>query len=79
MNLKNMVQLSHALGEEAVHLFCAANTSLPFLKDALFQFVNYVANLEQQIKAQQDAQAEKQKQDNAPVQDHPVDVEQKPE
>lgn len=57
MQLKNVVQLCHEAGEEAVHLMCAANTSLPFLKDALFQFVNYVAQVEAQVKAQQEAQA----------------------
>ena len=55
--LKNLVQLSHEVGQEAVHLLCASNTTLPFLKDALFEFIKYVAQVESQVKAQQEAQA----------------------
>jgi hypothetical protein len=55
--LKNLVQLTHQVGEEAVHLVCSANAALPLIKDGLIKFIAYIDNVENQVKAQQAAQA----------------------
>ena len=55
--LKNMSQLEHIIADRVYHFTCDATSPISEVKDALFQFLKYVGNIEDQIKANQAAQA----------------------
>lgn len=51
--LKNISQLEHAVGDKVYHFMCDSNSPLNEVKDALFQFLKYVGQVEDAVKAQQ--------------------------
>ncbi len=55
--LKNLTQLEHKIGDKIFHFVCDLDTQLPMVKDALFAFTKMVGAIEDNIKAQQEAQA----------------------
>lgn len=68
--LKNLVQLEHKIGENVYHLFCDPNSPIPEIKEALFAFVKYVGQVEDQIKQQQaerQAEAPKEEEKEPPL------------
>lgn len=64
--LKNLSGLTHKIGERAFHLMCDSDSPLNEVKDALFQFLKYVGQIEDAVKAQQEKSAAE-----APVQAEP--------
>lgn len=56
--LSQLSVLAHKVGNNAYHFLCDPNSPLPEIKDALFQFTKYVGQLEDQMKAQQEAAAQ---------------------
>lgn len=57
--LKNFVRLEHIVADKVYHLVCDPDSPFPALKEALFEFIKYVGNLEDQAKAQQSIVEEK--------------------
>lgn len=55
--LKNLTQLEHKIGDKVYHFVCDPASPLNEVKDALFQFLKYVGQVEDAMKAQQAAQA----------------------
>ena len=55
--LKNLTQLEHKIGDQVFHFVCDINSQLPAVKEALFAFSKMVGAIEDNIKAQQEAQA----------------------
>lgn len=53
--LSNLVKLEHVVEGKAVQLLCAADAQIPHIKEALFAFMKYVGNVEDQVKAQQES------------------------
>ena len=54
--IKNIVKLEHIVADKAYHFMCDPDSPIPAIKDALFQFMAYVAQIEAAQKAQLDAQ-----------------------
>lgn len=54
--LKNKVQLEQKINEKVIHLLCDNDCPLEVLKEALFQFQKYIGQIEDNVKAQQEAQ-----------------------
>lgn len=52
--IKNIARLEHKIGEKLFHFYCESDSSLADVKDALVQFMGYVSNVENTIKAQSD-------------------------
>lgn len=50
---KNMTRLEAVVGEKVFHLFCDIDSSIPLVKEALFQFLKYVGAVEDANKANQ--------------------------
>lgn len=61
--IKNLVQLEHTIGDKVYRLACDNDSPLNEIKDALFQFLKIVGNIEDQIKAKQASQEEKKPED----------------
>jgi len=59
--LKNLTQIETKIGDKLYHLSCDQDAPIEQVKEALFQFLKYVGRIEDAIKAQQEAQAEKEK------------------
>lgn len=57
--LKNLIALEHKVADKIISFTCAADTPLEHVKDALFQFMKYTGQIEDQVKAQQAAAKEK--------------------
>lgn len=55
--LKNLAQLEHVVSGKAYQFVCAVDAPIQDVKDALFQFLKYVGNIEDQAKAQAAAAA----------------------
>ncbi len=51
--LKNISQLEVKIAEKIYHLTCDNDSPLEHVKEALCQFLKYVGNIEDQIKASQ--------------------------
>ena len=51
--LNNLISLTHKIGDKVYHLICDANPPIIEVKDALFQFIKFVAQVEENQKAQQ--------------------------
>lgn len=51
--LKNISQLEHKIGDKVYHLFCDQDSPLDHVKEALFQFLKFVGQVEDQVKSQQ--------------------------
>lgn len=52
--LKNLVKLEHFVADKAIHLLCDSDTPLASVKEALFNFMKYIGQVEDSIKAQQE-------------------------
>lgn len=50
--LSQLSVLAHQVGERVYNFLCSPESPLPEIKEALFQFNKYVANLEDQAKQQ---------------------------
>ncbi len=53
--LKNIVKLECAIGEKQYQLLCDNDSPLTNVKEALFQFLKYIGQIEDQVKASQPA------------------------
>ena len=49
--LKNVSRLEHVVNDKFYHLLCDSDSPISDVKDALFQFLKYIGNVEDQIKA----------------------------
>ena len=56
--LKNITQLELKIGEKLYRLYCDIDSPLEHVKEALFQFQKYVGQVEDAVKAQQQAAQE---------------------
>ena len=63
--IKNTVQIDYIIGSNTYTFICGNTSPLPEIKEALCHFLKYVGNIEDQAKAQQEAQGAEQK-DQAP-------------
>ena len=64
--LKNLVQLDHKIGENTYQFLCQNTAPLHEIKDALCQFMKYVGNIEDQVRANQEAEKQKTSSEDAP-------------
>ena len=62
--LKNLCELSHQVENKVCRLIMDNDTPVHFIKEALFQFQKYIGQVEDEAKAQQEA--------NKPVDPEPV-------
>lgn len=53
--LKNIVKLEHIIEEKVGHFLCDNDTPIPAAKEMLLQFLKYIGQIEDNIKAQQEA------------------------
>lgn len=53
--LKNISRLEAKINEKIYHFTCDSDSPLPEVKDALFQFIKYIGQMEDAIKQQQEA------------------------
>ena len=53
--IKNLTQFEAKIGEKLYHLSCQQDAPIEDVKEALFRFLKYVGQIEDAIKAQQDA------------------------
>lgn len=53
-----MVRLEHTVEGKIGHFLCENDTPLPSVKEMLFEFVKYIGQIEDNVKAQQAAAAE---------------------
>ena len=53
--LKNLSQLTHTIAGKAYTFVCDVDSTLENIKESLFQFQKYVGQIEDQVKAQQEA------------------------
>ena len=53
--LKNLSQLTHTIAGKAYTFVCDVDSTLENIKESLFQFGKYVGQIEDQVKAQQEA------------------------
>lgn len=60
--LKNLSVLEHVIEGKAYTLFCDPNSPLNHVKDALVKFLGYVQQVEDQVKAAQEAKEAQAKQ-----------------
>lgn len=51
--LKNLSRLEHIAGNKVYHFICDQDSPLNEVKDALFQFLKYVGQVEDAVKAKQ--------------------------
>ena len=52
--LKYISQLEHKIGDKTYQFLCDPNSPLSEVKDALFQFLRYVGQVEDAVKEQQE-------------------------
>lgn len=52
--LKNISRLENKINEKTYQFLCDMDSPLPEVKEALFQFIKYVGQIEDQIKAKQE-------------------------
>lgn len=52
---KSVTQLEHKIGDRVFHFTCDPLSPLSEVKDAMFQFLKYVGQIEDAAKAQADA------------------------
>jgi hypothetical protein len=55
--IKNISRLEHVINEKLYHFTCDMDSPIENVKDALFQFMKYVGQIEDNIKQQQAKQA----------------------
>ena len=56
--LKTISRLEYIAGEKVIHLMCDCDTPIVSVKEAIFQFLKYLGNIEDQVAAQKE-EAEK--------------------
>lgn len=56
--LKTLSQLECKIAEKVIHLVCDHDTPLEHVKEALFQFLKYVGQIEDAVKASQSSSEE---------------------
>ena len=61
--LKNITQIEAKVGEKSYHFSCDQDAPLQDVKEALFRFQKYVGQIEDAIKAQEEALKAKQAQE----------------
>lgn len=54
--LKNISQLECKVGEKVYHFLCDMDSPLDHVKEAVLQFLKYIQQIEDQVKAQMEAQ-----------------------
>ncbi len=54
--LKNLSQLEIKIGDRTYQFLCAIDAPISEAKEALFQFQKYIGQIEDNVKAQQEAQ-----------------------
>jgi hypothetical protein len=54
--LKNITRIEHKVNDRVFHLFCDSDSPLNEVKEALVEFLKIVGNIEDQVKANQEAQ-----------------------
>jgi len=52
--LKNITQLEHIIEGKSYKFMCDIDANIPAIKDALFQFMKFVGQIEDQIKAKKE-------------------------
>ena len=57
--IRNCTRLECVVNEKSAHFYCDADTPLDVVKEMIFQFQRYVGNIEDQIKAAQEAEKQK--------------------
>lgn len=57
--MKNLAGLECKIGEETISMMCGSNCPLTHIKEALFQFLKYIGQLEDQAKQAQEKEQEK--------------------
>ncbi len=57
--LKNCTRLECVVNDKTAHFYCDTDTPLEVAKEMIFQFQRYVGNIEDQVKAAQEAQKAK--------------------
>lgn len=75
--IKQLTQLEHKIGDRVFHFVCDPNSPITEVKDALLQFIKLACQVEDQIKANQAAQAPIVEGDT-PTADHSVNIEPQP-
>lgn len=55
--IKNIVRLEHTIADKAFHFYCDHDASTTMIKESLCQFMKFVGQIEDQVKAQIDASA----------------------
>lgn len=55
--LSNLTRLEHIVGDRVYHFLCDANSPIAEVKDAICQFMGFVANVERASKEQTDLKA----------------------
>lgn len=63
--LKNLARLEHTVEGRVFHFLCDQDSPLPAVKEALFKFMGYIGQIEDQVKAQQEAAAKAEAEKNA--------------
>jgi len=69
--LKNLSRLEHVIGDKVYHFVCDNDSPLNEVKEALFQFLKYVGQIEDSVKAQQEKAAKEKEEDESKIQEHP--------
>lgn len=67
--LQNKAQLECKIGDRVFHFLCGQDSPIHEVRDALAQFLGFVANVDANIKAQKEAEDKSKEQENpaAPV------------
>lgn len=69
--LKNISQIECKIGDKFYRLTCDIDSPLDHVKESLFQFLKYIGQIEDAVKAQQ----HKSEQSELPTEDHSVGIE----
>ncbi len=63
--LKNCTRLECVVNEKTAHFYCDIDTQLEVVKEMLFQFQKYVGHVEDQVRANAEAEKAKEQPDLA--------------
>lgn len=76
--LKNITKLECSIQGKSFQFLCDNDSPLEYVKEALFQYLKYVGQIEDQVKTQQDLQKKEQekKVESFPEENFVVDVDQ---
>ena len=59
--ITNIVKIEHKVNDKVFHLLCDNDTPLIIVREALFQFLKIIGQIEDEIKANQETKAEEKK------------------